>query len=91
MKTKLIFLLPLLWILIGCDDSDSATLHIFYAFDTDDIDARHCTICQEVNSTFYKLLATDCKHCEYSAYKKRIEERQTEMKQAGREILKRNA
>lgn len=28
MKTKLIFLLPLLWILIGCDDSDSATLHI---------------------------------------------------------------
>ena len=25
MKTKLIFLLPLLWILIGCDDSDSAT------------------------------------------------------------------
>ena len=69
----------------------SATLHIFYAFDTDDIDARHCTICQEVNSTFYKLLATDCKHCEYNAYKKRIEERQVEMKQAGREILKRNA
>ena len=28
MKTKLIFLLPLLWILIGCDDSDSATLNI---------------------------------------------------------------
>ena len=28
MKTRLIFLLPLLWILIGCDDSDSATLNI---------------------------------------------------------------
>ena len=28
MKTKLIFLLSLLWILIGCDDSDSATLNI---------------------------------------------------------------
>lgn len=28
MKTKLIFFLPLLWILIGCDDSDSATLNI---------------------------------------------------------------
>lgn len=28
MKTRLIFLLPLVWILIGCDDSDSATLNI---------------------------------------------------------------
>ena len=28
MKTKLIFLLPLLWMLMGCDDSDSATLNI---------------------------------------------------------------
>ena len=28
MKTRLIFLLPLLWVLIGCDDSDSATLNI---------------------------------------------------------------
>ena len=28
MKTRLIFLLPLLWIVIGCYDSDSATLNI---------------------------------------------------------------
>ena len=28
MKTRFIFLLPLLWILIGCNDSDSATLNI---------------------------------------------------------------
>lgn len=28
MRTKLILFLPLLWILIGCSDSDSATLNI---------------------------------------------------------------
>lgn len=68
----------------------SATLTIYYMFDTADIDVRHCKVCQEVNATFYKLMAPDCKHCEHSAYKKRIDERVRDMKSAGRDILKRN-
>ena len=44
MKTKLIFLLSLLWILIGCDDSDSAGLQAARKMDEGEKSATLSTV-----------------------------------------------
>ena len=48
MKTRLIFLLPLLWVLIGCSDSDTATLNISNS-KFDDVSASGETLTVDIN------------------------------------------
>ena len=48
MRTKLILFLPLLWILIGCSDSDSATLNISNST-FNDISASGVSVCVLMN------------------------------------------
>lgn len=68
MKTKLIFLLPLLWILIGCDDSDSATLHISESkFDNISASGKSLTIDITCSSSW---TVTSNKHGAFPIHKK---------------------
>ena len=48
MKTRLILLLPLLWVLIGCSDSDTATLNISNS-KFDDVSASGETLTVDIN------------------------------------------
>lgn len=66
----------------------SALLTVYFKFDDSDIRMRHCEICEEVHKTFYMAKRIDCSHCEFAAFKRRSEERLRDMRNSGKQILR---
>lgn len=66
----------------------SALLTVYFKYDDSDIVARHCEICEQVHRTFYMAKKIDCARCEFAAFKKRADERNRDMRNSGKEILR---
>ena len=81
------FLFEVLW----NDDAPNfqAVLVVYYSFNVSEVDERHCRICKEVHALFYCNPQYTCNECKYAAYKQRVDQKERDMKSAGKEIIRR--
>ena len=69
-------------------DSHQALLNVYYFFDMDEVDACHCNVCKDVHKLFYCNPNYNCGECKYAAYKQRVQQKERDMRVAGREVLR---
>ena len=75
------------WIDDESISSFCAEIIIYYQYDDSDVEDRHCEICKETHDLFYCNRQYNCNQCSFAAYKYRKQERNKEMKRAGRYVL----
>lgn len=52
----------------------TVTVHLSACLDEDELRQRHCQICRETHSSFFRTEETNCNWCKVNAYKKRTDE-----------------
>ena len=73
------------------DDETSASfcakINVYYLYDDQETINHHCEICKETHNLFYCNRQYNCYQCEFNAYRYREEERNKDMRSAGRFAL----
>lgn len=64
-----------------------ARIDIYYLYDDKETIQHHCDVCRETHNLFYCNRQYNCNQCEFNAYRYREEERNKDMRVAGRFAL----
>lgn len=67
--------------------SFEALINVYYLYDSEEVEKRHCDICRETHDLFYCNRQYNCNQCEFAAYKQRAEEQKKNMQRGGRSVL----
>lgn len=67
--------------------SFEAMISVYYLYDSEEVERRHCDICRETHDLFYCNRQYNCNQCEFAAYKQRAEEQNKKMQRGGRSVL----
>lgn len=73
------------------DNNESASfcanIIVYYLYDDQETIDHHCDVCKETHNLFYCNRQYNCNQCEFNAYRYREEERNKDMRSAGRFAL----
>lgn len=77
---------------VSWEDNEESTsfcakINVYYFYDDQETIDHHCSVCRETHNLFYCNRQYNCNQCEFKAYRYREEERNKDMRSAGRFAL----